>query len=97
MNTTGQGGFQKERSGNPGGRPRKIADVRELARQLTPQAIATLETIMNEQRAPASARVAAAEALLNRAWGRPAQTITGDNEDDQRPIVLSWMNSGAAR
>ena len=36
MNPTGQGGFQKGRSGNPGGRPKEVAEVRDLARRSTP-------------------------------------------------------------
>jgi len=59
-------------------------------------AIAMFETIMNDQRAPASARVAAAEALLNRGWGRPAQTIMGNDDDAGRPIVISLLDHGAA-
>ena len=48
MNTEGKGGFKKGRSGNPGGRPKEIGEVRELARQYTPQAIEALQTIVTE-------------------------------------------------
>lgn len=67
--------FKPGQSGNPGGRPKEVAEVRELAKQHTEKAINTLERIMNDQRAPPSAQVAAAESLLNRGWGRAPQYI----------------------
>src|SRR5260221_6415035 len=69
-----QGSFQKGQSGNPGGRPKELAHVKELARQHTPAAVSTLAAIMGNGEEPAAARVRAAEALLNRAWGTPETT-----------------------
>ena len=63
-------------------------------RNLTTAAIAALETIMNQDSATASARVAAAEALLNRAWGRPTQPVAGDCEDGPVEIVVTWGGAG---
>lgn len=65
-------------SGNPGGRPKEVAEVREAARRHTAEAIQTLVTIMRNG-TPDRARAAAAEALLDRAWGRPLQPaeVTG--------------------
>lgn len=63
--------FSKGRSGNPGGRPKVPDDVREAARALTHDALATLAQVMRDKRSPASARVSAANSLLDRAWGRP--------------------------
>jgi len=40
----------------------------------TKKAVKTLAAIMNEPRAPYAARVAAAEALLDRGWGKPKQS-----------------------
>lgn len=62
-------------TGNPGGRPKNLSDVRDLARQHTVAAIATLATLMADEDAKPSTRVAAADALLDRAWGKPTQPI----------------------
>jgi hypothetical protein len=67
--------FQKGISGNPGGRPKVLGDVQELARQ-KPEAITTLANIMNDEKAPSAARVAAANALLDRGYGKPTQPIS---------------------
>jgi len=67
--------FRAGESGNPGGRPAGHGEIREIARQHTDTAIETLVKVMNDVDASPSARVAAATALLDRGWGRPAQTI----------------------
>jgi hypothetical protein len=67
--------FQKGVSGNPGGRPKVLGDVQELARQQSPQAINTLAEIMGDDEAPPAARVAAANALLDRGYGKPTQLV----------------------
>jgi hypothetical protein len=67
--------FKPGQSGNPGGRPRVIAEIQSLARQHTADAIETLATIMKDGRASAPARVSAAMALLDRGYGKPVQTI----------------------
>lgn len=64
-------------SGNPGGRPKDIAEVRDLARLHTAAAIAALVKIAETGKSE-SARVSAADALLDRGWGRPQQSVTLD-------------------
>jgi Family of unknown function (DUF5681) len=70
--------FKKGQSGNPGGRPKVVAEVKELARKHSGKAIETLVSIMSNPKAAPAARVSAANALLDRGYGRPAQHITGD-------------------
>lgn len=60
--------------------------IKSLARSHTETAVNTLVGIMNQHEAPAAARVTAAQALLDRGWGKPTQPLSGDDEGD--PIKL---------
>ncbi len=66
--------WEKGQSGNPGGRPKEVAEVRELARQYTEEAIQTLVTLMQSAKLERT-RLAAASELLDRGYGRPPQAI----------------------
>lgn len=66
--------FVKGQSGNPGGRPKAEDDVKALAREHTPDAIARLAKIVKTSKNDKAA-VSAAEALLNRGYGKPAQQV----------------------
>jgi hypothetical protein len=57
--------------GNLRGRPKIDAEVRDLARVHTADAINTLATIMRDEKEPASARVTAASLILDRGIERP--------------------------
>jgi len=70
--------FPKGQSGNPGGRPKVVAEIKELAGAHMAEAIKTLVSIMNDAKSPPAARVSAANALLDRGYGKPPQHITGD-------------------
>ncbi len=51
------------------------AEIRSLARVHTAKAIRTLVAIMKQTKAPPAARIAAANSLLDRGWGKAAQAI----------------------
>lgn len=78
------GRFRKGQSGNPGGRPKLIGHVRELARAQTEKSIRKLVQILDDKKAPHAAQVAAARELLDRGWGKPALPIGGT--DDLPPV-----------
>ena len=67
--------------GNLRGRPKIDAEVRDLARVHTADAINTLATIMRDEKEPASARVTAAFLILDRGHGKAPQVIGSENYD----------------
>ncbi len=69
------GTFSPGVSGNPGGRPREVGYVVELARQRTEDAVRVLHEIALDATQPGASRVAAASALLDRGWGRAPSSI----------------------
>src|SRR5262249_23754417 len=76
-------------------------EIASLARMHTRKAVKTLAAIMNEPSAPYPSRVAAAEALLDRGWGKPIAIASGrDNaplrDRDSRADGQCDMGSGGA-
>ena len=76
--TTGQ--FAAGSSGNPGGRPKDEARVTELARSFTIEAIETLVELMRYGKDD-RVRGTAAQALLDRGFGKPKVEIQNTNAD----------------
>jgi hypothetical protein len=72
--------FQPGQSGNPGGRPRVIAELRELARAHAPEAVAELARLAKDAKSE-TARIAAIKELLDRAYGKPTQFVAAENDE----------------
>jgi hypothetical protein len=71
--------FKKGHSGNPGGRPAAVLDdgrtIADVAREHTVEAVETLVSVMRDGEQPGAARVSAANAILDRGWGKPKQEL----------------------
>jgi hypothetical protein len=79
--------FRKGVSGNPEGRRAErpeLREIRELAASHAPEAIQTLYAIMKSGRTSAAVRVAAAVAILDRAYGKPTQPLEHSGPEGTR-------------
>jgi hypothetical protein len=77
--------WQPGTSGNPRGRPRQAVDLSLMCREHAAEAVATLVEALKDPRH----KVAAAEALLDRGFGRPRQVV--ETTDGASPLLLHFL------
>ena len=87
-----------------GRKPGKVSEVKrelaEMAKDHAEAALQTLVDVMLSTAEPASARVSAANALLDRGYGKPAQAVALSNPDGSlspKPIDASKLSTEALR
>ena len=71
-----------------------LTQIKSLARAHTDRAIQVLAGIMDQPEAPHAARVAAANSLLDRGWGKAAQIVAGDPDN---PVVIERIERHIVR
>lgn len=80
----------RKTGGRVKGVPNKATrDIKALAQKHTPEALKTLVSIMKASDSDA-ARVAASKELLDRAYGKPAQAVTGEGGGPVA-LAISWL------
>lgn len=84
--------FEKGKSGNPGGRPKEDNPVKVLAKKYSTEAIETIHNIMNDVEVAAKVRLQAANTILDRAWGRPQQSVSAEVKGDIVPVLQLIRN-----
>jgi hypothetical protein len=85
--------FRKGQSGNPGGRPKVLGDVQELARQHAPRIIVELARLALKAKSE-TARIAAIRELLDRGYGRPRQAMeVSVPADDPIQLLLDELDA----
>lgn len=95
--------FKPGQSGNPSGRPKIAGHIRDLARQYTEDAIKTLAAIMIDVKAPPSARIFAANSLLDRGWGKATTYVASEANpfdklsDAEKQSLLDVLDALAER
>lgn len=67
--------FAKGQSGNPGGRPRLPAELRERAQAVTADMIDVLIALAKDTGQPGHVRVLAANSVLDRGHGKPTVSV----------------------
>ena len=87
-NLTGKGGFEKGKSGNPNGRPAKSEEEKalgEACRAKSERALEVIASIMENGENERN-RITAALSIIERAYGKPAQSIDLGGQEDN-PLI----------
>lgn len=74
---------------NPSGAPKGLAEVAQLAREHTIDAIKALAQNLNDE--SGAVRNAAAQTLLDRGWGRAKEIVEVTTEGEDNPLLLALV------
>jgi|SRR5690348_1979817 len=87
---------RKTGGGSRAGKPNKAtANIKAIAQEYGPQAIAVLVEIVNDKAAPHASRVAAADKLLDRGYGKARQDIDlGSQGGEAHSLAFFYATNG---
>jgi hypothetical protein len=71
-------------------------EVQALARQHTGEAIETLVGIVRDKKAPPAARAMASNSILDRGYGKPAQTMNANIKNDSLHAICNLLSYGCS-
>lgn len=94
---TNRGRWKPGESGNPSGRPKIDPDLVAACRALTLNAVEVLKAVMTDDHATPSSRVSAAEAILDRAWGKAPQSTVNESRVTIDAAVKVMLDESRAR
>lgn len=83
--------FAPGQSGNPGGRPKGSARIRELIAERGEELVNGLFEIAMDTEADPKARIMATKELLDRGYGKATQPVDGDGEGGPIKLSVSWQ------
>jgi len=82
-------GGKRDGAGRKKGAPNKAtASIRDAAREYTDEALQALVRVIRDKDAPHAAVTGAANSILDRGFGKPSQTVGGD---DDNPIKVAHV------
>lgn len=80
--------------GRKAGTSNKFSGIRDAAQLKAEDALAVLVEIMQDTTAPAAARISAANAVLDRAHGKPRQEIDSTVQTNNAQVVFHYPDNG---
>ena len=81
--------------GNPSGRPKLPVTAKDRLVKMLPNALDTLQQLINDETAKPEVRIRAAEIVLDRNLGRAVTPIMAEVVSDKKDMTLSEMIAAA--